>query len=156
MTDSERRLRVEELVRTHGDMIFRLAYQNTASASDAEDILQDVCVSMLTKNAPIEDDVHIRHWLIRVTLNKCHNLMVSSHKKRSVPLDDALQLYAPEDEQILSEVMELPMKYRNVIYLHYYEGYTIAEIADLLRVKPNTVGSWLSRARKRLKLMLEE
>lgn len=156
MTDSERRQRVEELVLRHGDMVYRLAYQNTGSTSDAEDVMQEVFLSLLTKDAPLDDDVHIRYWLVRVTLNRCHNLMATARRKRTVPLDEALHLYAPENESILSDVMQLPPKYRSVIYLHYYEGYSIAEIADLLRVKPNTVGSWLSRGRKRLRLILEE
>lgn len=156
MTDSERRQRVEELVLSHGDMVYRLAYQNTGSTSDAEDVMQEVFLSLLTKDAPLDDDVHIRYWLVRVTLNRCHNLMTTARRKRTVPLDESLHLYAPENESILSDVMQLPPKYRSVIYLHYYEGYTIAEIADLMRVKPNTVGSWLSRGRKRLRLMLEE
>lgn len=156
MTDSERRQRVEELVLRHGDMVYRLAYQNTGSTSDAEDVMQEVFLSLLTKDAPLDDDVHIRYWLVRVTLNRCHNLMTTARRKRTVPLDEALHLYAPENESILSDVMQLPPKYRSVIYLHYYEGYSIAEIADLMRVKPNTVGSWLSRGRKRLRLILEE
>lgn len=156
MTDNERKARVEELVRTYGDMIFRLAYQNTASATDAEDVLQDVSLAMLTKDAPLEDVGRMRYWLVRVTLNRCHNLTSAASRRRSAPLEEAYHLYAPEDETILADVMELPAKYRSVIYLHYYEGYSISEIAELMRVKPGTVGSWLSRARKRLKLLLEE
>lgn len=156
MTDSERRQRVEELARQYGDMIFRIAYQNTLSVSDSEDILQDVCLKMLTKDAPLDDDAHIRYWLVRVTLNHCHNLMASAHRKRNVPLEEAYHIYAPEDERVLSELTQLPPKYRNVIYLRYYEGYSIAEIADLMHTKPGTVGSWLNRARKRLRLLLED
>ena len=156
MTENERRGRVTELIRRHGDMIYRLAYQNTGSVHDAEDILQDTALAMLTKDAPLEDDERIRYWLVRVTLNKCHNLMHAGHRRMNVPLSDAVQLYAPEDESILDEVMSLPPKYRSVIYLYYYEGYSIAEIADLLQSRPSTVGSWLNRARKRLRLRLEE
>ena len=150
------RERVAILVQQHGDMIYRLAFQNTGSSSDAEDIYGDVCLALLTKNAPLFDDDHIRHWLVRVTLNRCRNLMNSSHKKRSLPLYKAVNSSAPENEGILSDVMALPPKYRTAVYLHYYEGYSIAEVADLMHAKPATVGTWLSRARKQLKIMLED
>lgn len=155
-SDSEIRDRVEVLVKRHGDMIYRLAYQNTGSVHDAEDIYGEVSLAMLTKNAPLFDDEYIRHWLVRVTLNKCHNLNAAPPKKRNVPLENAMHLYAPEQESILNEVMTLPPKYRTAVYLHYYEGYTIAETASFMRTKPATVGTWLSRARKRLRIMLEE
>lgn len=150
------RERVTYLVQLHGDMIYRLAYQQTGSTADAEDVYGDVCLAMLTKNAPLFDDDHIRHWLVRVTINRSHNLMNAFHRKRSLPLEKAADLSTSENESILDEVMSLPPKYRTAVYLHYYEGYSIAEIADIMHAKPATVGTWLSRARKQLKIMLEE
>ncbi|MBQ3264381.1 MAG: RNA polymerase sigma factor [Ruminococcus sp.] len=154
--NSEIRARVELLVERYSNMIFRLAYQNTGSLTDAEDIFGDVCLAMLTKKAPLYDEEHIRNWLVRVTLNKCRNLTASSARRLNVSLSAASSMASPVHEDILSEVMSLPPKYRTVLYLHYYEGYSIAEVADLMHAKPATVGTWLSRARKRLKILLEE
>ncbi len=141
----------EIIIREYADMIFRIAYQNIKNVSDAEDILQEVCLTLLVKNAPLYDEAHIKPWLIRVTINKCANFHKSAWKRKTEPLNDHLTLYAPEDKELLDEVMKLPKNYRNVVYLFYYEGYSIEEIAKLMNKKASTIGSWLFRARKKLK-----
>ena len=146
----------EKIIRQYADMIFRIAFQNLKNKSDAEDILQDVCFALLIKDAPLYDEAHIKPWLIRVTLNKCANFHKSAWRTKTDPLDEHLELCAPENESILDELMRLPKNYRNTLYLFYYEGYSIEEIAKLLDKKPATVGSWLSRARKKLKNIMTD
>ncbi|MBQ7965278.1 MAG: sigma-70 family RNA polymerase sigma factor [Ruminococcus sp.] len=148
------KMQAERVIRQYADMIFRIALQNLKNKADAEDILQDVSLALLTKNAPLYDESHIKSWLIRVTLNKCKNFHKSAHRTKTEPLSDYVELCAKEDQRLLEDVMGLPKNYRNTLYLFYYEGYSIDEIAKLLNKKPSTVGSWLHRARKKLKTII--
>ncbi len=147
----------------YGRMVFRIAYQNTANISEAEDITQEVFLKLMTEVKRFADDEHIKAWLIRVTINKCKDYFKSSRFRSNVALteenlslayasDNCLDL---EDKQVFAELKKLPPKYRNVIYLYYIEEYTVPEIARLLAANENTVGSWLRRARRKLKMNLE-
>ena len=153
---TERSELIERAVRQYADMIFRLAYQHTGSYHDAEDILQDVAAALVAYKAPLTDEPYLKNWLIKVTVNRCRNWN-NRKKLRSVqPLDETI----PAPEQELSEMTELlqklPEKYRDVLYLHYYEQYTVDEIAELLDRSRNTVGSLLRRGREKLKIILTE
>ena len=142
----------EQIIRQYSDMIYRIAVHNLGNIADAEDILQDVCISLLTVHnlgniADAEDilqDVcislltkcpkqrdpeHIKAWLIRVTINKCNSLHRLAWRRRRESLEDYTHLEAPEQSEIMEEIRQLPKDYRNIIYLYYYESYTIAEIA---------------------------
>ncbi len=148
------KMQAEKIIRQYADMIFRVAFQNVKNKADAEDILQDVSLALLTKDAPIYDENHIKSWLIRVTLNKCKNFHKSAYRTKTEPLSDYIGLYEKEDKELFEDIMSLPKNYRNALYLFYYEGYSIEEIAKLLKKKPSTVGSWLHRARKKLKSII--
>lgn len=149
--------RAEQIIREHADMVYRIALQNLKNEADAQDVFQEVCLSILTKNAPLYDDVHIKHWLIRVTINKCKNFKKSLWQQKTEAIADYLPSGEVDDEsQVLELIYSLPKKYRNVIYLYYYEEYTVPEIAEILGESKNTVNSRLQRARKRLKKILEE
>lgn len=147
--------KIETVLREHADMIYRIAYQNTRSRADADDIFQEVCLCLVTKNAPLDDENHLKSWLIRVTLNQCKNLHKSAWHSRTEGLSDNI-LYEQEDIHLLDEVRKLPPNHRNAVYLYYYEGFSVAEIAELMGTKPNTVSSWLLRGRKKLKQFLSE
>lgn len=126
--------KAEQVVRLYADMIYRIALQNLRNEADAQDIFQEVCLTLLTKEAPLFDDVHLKHWLIRVTINKCKNFKKSLWQQRTEPLVD----YLPDGEidvesQVLELIYSLPQKYRNVVYLYYCEEYTVPEIAEILR-----------------------
>ena len=148
--------KAEEIIRQHADMIYRIALQNVKNPSDAQDIFQEVCVALLTKNAPLFDELHIKNWLIRVTINKCNNFNKSVWQNRTDSIDNHIDLMAPETKMILDELSELSPNYRNVIYLYYYEEYTIPEIAQILGKSQNTISAQLQRARKKLKKILDE
>lgn len=98
----------------------------------------------------LESDQHRKAWLIRCTLN-CTNTLLSARWRTNLPLEEAVtQCMAPEDRQVYSAVLALPQKYRTAIHLHYYEGYTVDEIAALTGARAGTVKSWLSRGREKL------
>ena len=154
--EKEQNSLIEKAILENADMIYRIAYQNTGNHHDAEDILQEVSVALVTKNAPLKDKEYIKRWLIRVTVNKCHDLY--RHKKRTYtePLDDYINTPSQKENNVLEEIFRLPEKYRTIIYLYYYENFTLQDIADTLQKSINTVSSDLQRARKKLKKILTE
>ena len=157
MADQTARLRqAERIIREYADMIYRIALQNLKNTADAEDIFQDVCLTLLTKKAPLFDDVHIKNWLIRVTINKCKNFSKSLWQNKTEPLDLSRENPEATSDSIPELVYSLPQKYRNIVYLYYYEEYTVPEIAEILGENKNTINSRLQRARKKLKEILEE
>lgn len=148
--------RVEHIIREYADMIYRIALQNLKNTTDAQDVFQEVCLSLLIKNAPLYDDVYIKHWLIRVTINKCKNLRKSVWRTRTQELKPDSNSTCEQDNSALELVLSLPKNYRNVVYLYYFEKYTIIEIAKLLGKSQNTINSQLQRARKKLRKILED
>lgn len=147
---------IKYVLDTYSKMIVRLAFTYTKSLCDAEDIAQDVFVSLIEKNKTFENSEHEKAWLIRVTVNKSKNFVKSSWVKKTVPIDEAMTKTSEEkSDDILEEVLKMPEKYRTVIHLFYYEGYQINEIAEILGKSMGTIGTWLSRGRKILKERLE-
>ena len=135
------------------DTVYRVAVHNAPSPEDAEDVTQEVFERLLTCRKGFADEEHLKAWLIRCTLNRCKNMF---RDRREVSLSEALPAPEREDGSVLEEVRRLPERYRNAIYLHYFEGYTAAEIGQLLGCPRNTVLSRLSRAREKLKVALKE
>lgn len=155
-----RNIRTEEeyeaVVDAYSDMIFRIAYQNLFSVEDAQDVVQDVFLKLLKqKENCFHDEEHLKAWLIKVTINQCLDYKKSFFRKNTVALDNFEIPYEQEERQLLEELSRLPKEERNVLYLHYYEGYTIKEIAGILGKKQNTVNSKLTRGRNKLKQILE-
>lgn len=133
-----------------GDMVWRLALARTRHIQDSEDVFQEVFARFFRHEEELESDQHRKAWLIRCTLN-CTNTLLSARWRTNLPLEEAVtQCMAPEDRQIYSAVLALPQKYRTAIHLHYYEGYTVDEIAALTGARAGTVKSWLSRGREKL------
>ncbi len=146
------------LVRQYVDTVYRVAYGALRSAADAEDVTQNVLLKLWRTNKPFDGDAHIRHWLIRVTVNECKKAFLSP-LRREVPIEDVaerLTFETPEHSALFYEVMALPKQYRVVLLLYYYEDYSTAEIARLLRLPPATVRTRLARGRERLKHILLE
>mgnify|MGYP002908759554 CR=1 FL=1 len=132
------------------------AMHNCSCTADAEDVVQDVFEKLLCYNGRFESEEHLKAWLLRVTINRCHDLTRAARQK-DTELDENLP--APgqmEDGSVLDAVRALPENYRNAVYLHYYEGYTAAEVGRMLGAPTNTVLSWLRRARAQLHTMLKE
>ena len=137
-------------------MVVKIAYQYVYNKFDAEDIMQNVFMKLFECKKDFENEEHTKAWLIRVTTNLCINLLKSSWFKKRVPYDDKIYAFTYEQKVVLEELFLIPHKYKIVIYLYYYEGYTLQEIADILGKSINTVSSQLRRAREKLKIEIEE
>lgn len=146
---------INYIVNAYGDMLFRVAYQYTRNRSEAEDVTQDVFVAML-KKMPFKSEEHLKAWLIRVAINKSINYL-KSNRKKVLSLDENIDVEAKHSEtDEIEELQELPEFDRSVIYLYYYEGYSIKEIAKITGKSANSINIRLFRAREKLKTLLEE
>ncbi len=138
----------------HADMVRRPCLIHLKNQADSEDVFQTVFMKYVLSSAVFENEEHEKAWFIRVTINACRDLLRSFFRSRTVPLDELIDLPADapsESRAVLEAVLELPGKYRDVVYLHYFEGYTAPEIAGLMKKNVNTVYSLLARAKKLLK-----
>lgn len=140
------------------DTVFRVAFNYLKSAADAEDVTQNVFLKLLKEKKDFESEDHVKHWLIRVTVNACKNLLRSRWWKMESFEDYAATLSFDNRAQseLFYTVMALPRKYRIPIYLHYYEGYSTQEIGEILKIPKNTVCTQLKRGRELLKKSLTE
>ena len=148
----------ERLVNTYSDLVLRLSYTYLKSTEDAKDICQTVFLRLLEKPRDFVSPEHERAWIIRAAVNACKDQLKSHWHRTTVDLEAARRVPAPEAEEgsLLAAVNLLPPKYRTVIYLYYYEGYSANEIAQLLGEKPATVATQLSRGREKLRTYLEQ
>lgn len=138
----------------YGDMVRRLCLIHLKNQADAEDVFQTVFLKYVLSSAVFEDGEHEKAWFIRVTLNACRDLLRSFFRSRTVPLEELVELpdQAPPDTgEVLEAVLSLPEKYRDVVYLHYIEGYTAPEIGRFLKKNVNTVYSLLTRSKELLR-----
>ena len=141
----------------YADLVRRVCMIHLKNHADTEDIFQTVFLKYVTGTTEFESEEHEKAWFIRVTINACKDLLRSFFRSRTVSLDDLLEQpdQVPEDHrEVLEAVLALPDKYRDVVYLHYYEGYTAPEIGTILHKNPNTVYTLLTRARDELRKML--
>lgn len=145
---------IEPLFRLYKDDVYRLALSYTRNPQEAEDVCQTVFLKLLEQRriTPGKE----RAWLIQVTANQCRSLLRSAWWKRTAPLEDCTAAAPETDNEIFAALMAVPPKYRVVLYLHYYECNTSAEIGKLLHISPSTVTTRLSRGRKMLKEILKE
>ena len=152
--------RAEYLVERYADTILRIGYTWHSNLHDAQDICQIVFIKLLEHPKTFSDAGQEKAWVIRVAINECKNRKKSAWFRKTVPLDQCLHLQAegPEEQEdsVLPLVQKLPLKYRQVISLRYYEEYEVQEIAELLNIKPNLVSTRLRRARAKLKEWLKE
>lgn len=148
-----------QAVAQYGDMVFRVAYSCLKNRSDAEDVMQETLLKLYRQKGEFAGEEHLRRWLIRVAMNQARSLFRSSWFRRTVPLEEQLDqpvFDRPEESELFAQVMSLPQKYRLVLYLHYYEGYSVREVAELLRANLSTVQTWLMRARGLLQKSYQE
>ena len=150
-------VQVEQVLSRYGALILHLAYSYLHNQSDAEDILQDTLIQYLKRTEAFESPEHEKAWLIRVTGNLCKNKLKSAgYSYEELPEDYGTDGIPEESIAIFHAVQALPLKYREVIHLFYYEDATTAQIAKMLGKNEVTVRSLLSRGRKILKKQLEE
>ena len=155
MPDKEQFL---DLAQRHMDAVVRRAFSCLKSRTDADDVTQTVLLRLYETDTTFESDEHAKYWLIRVTLNECKKHWRSPwrHTEDYAEYANTLTFEQPRYSEVFDAVMALDPKYRVVIYLYYYEGYKIEEIAGLLHLRSGTVGTRLARAKERLKRILSE
>lgn len=145
----------EALVRRYETVLYRAALAVVGNAQDAEDAVQETFLKVYeNKNPEFVSAAHEKAWLIKVTVNECKNRLLSGWFRKTTPLLETYPAKEPEQQDLLEQVMALPYKYRTVIHLYYYEGYSTAEIARILDKKEGTVRSLMSRAREQLKKVM--
>lgn len=158
MTKQEKLL-LEQDFEFYSDTVLRIAVQNTRNYHDAEDIVQEVFIRLAKSGDAFRDESHKKAWLIRVTINACRDLNRFTAFRRHQPLEEYPYISTDgglERCELLELIRKLPEAKRNAVYLFYYEGMSIDEIAEATGKSPGTVGSDLHRARKMLRLELED
>lgn len=145
----------EALFRAYGDMVYRLAFLRTKSASDADDVVQEVFLRCLKFPRVWNSAEHQKAWFITVTVNCSKTLLTSAFRRHTAPERDDILVEMEESSEVYGEVLKLPVRYRTAVHLFYYEGYKTAEIAKLLGQPEGTVKSWLFRARDMLRESLK-
>jgi RNA polymerase sigma-70 factor (ECF subfamily) len=140
-------------------MVFRIAFSYVKNVHDAEDITQDVFLKLYKTTQEFIADENMKAWLIRVTINQAKNLLRASsfRKARQCDLDETMiaeETLDPDCFELYEYVKDLKPKYRTIIYLYYYERYSVKEIAAILKIRETTVTTQLSRARNQLKEIL--
>jgi RNA polymerase sigma-70 factor (ECF subfamily) len=141
----------------YADTVRRICMVHLKSYADTEDIFQTVFLKYVLGSDVFENEEHEKAWFIRVTINACKDLLKSFFRSRTVPIEEAIPAdpgITDENREVLEAVLELPPKYRDVVYLHYYEGYSAVEIGKLLGKNVNTVYTLLSRAKGLLRQSL--
>lgn len=129
---------VNRALERYADTVRRLCMIHLKNHADTEDIFQNVFLKYVLREEPFESEEHKKAWFIRVTINACRDLLRSLLRARTVSLDEVLEQPAPippDHREVLEAVLSLPTKYRQVVYLHYYEGYTAPQIAGILGKK---------------------
>ncbi|MCI9331842.1 MAG: RNA polymerase sigma factor [Oscillibacter sp.] len=146
------------MVERWADTVLRVAYTWTGNLQDAQDVCQTALLKLLTHPERFWDPERQRAWVLRVTINCCKDLKKSAWARKRVSLEAAAEtaVTMPEAEEspVLEAVLALPEKYRQAIYLRYYEEYGVEEIAALLGCRPAQVSTWLYRGKAKLRIML--
>lgn len=151
---------ISDLLDKYSDMVLRIAYTYLKNRADAEDIVQDVFLRIIDKKPSFNDESHEKSWLIRATINMCKNKVNMFWNKNKCSIDDVQEFAVSDkyntDTSVFQAVMALGEKYRVVVYMYYYEGYSTPEIANVIGKNETTIRSLLHRARNKLKDMLKE
>lgn len=144
-----------QLSQIYLDMVYRIALNWFGNPHDAEDVAQEVMLRLWQSCPDLPED-DLRYWLVRVTVNRCKDLTRALKRRPVVSFEELGPLATTEQPSLLQEVLQLPRKYRVPLYLYYYEGYSVKEIAGLLQANPSTIQTRLSRGRDQLKAQLKE
>ena len=145
---------INRAIEQYGNTVRRLCMIHLKNYHDTEDIFQTVFLKYFLSSVVFENDEHEKAWFIRVTINACKDLLKSFFHRHAVPLDELLnqsEELTPDNSDVLEAVLSLPEKYRDVVYLYFYEEYSAVEISRILRKKTNTIYTLLTRSKKLLK-----
>lgn len=146
---------IKDIIDNYSDMVYRIALTRCGNVENAEDVFQNVFMKLSEKMPKFKTEEHKKAWLIRVTINFSKNINMSAWNRKVITLDENIEFETKEESDVFSVVCDLPQNYRTVIYLYYYEGYKVDEIAKLMSSTSGTIKTWLYRARDILKTKLE-
>ncbi len=146
---------IDEVFERYHTAVYRLAFARTKNRFDAEDVLQTVFLKLMKTDTCFTEPEHIKAWLIKVAVNTSKNLLTSAWNRLTEGIKDDYAMDEHKTFEVYNEVLRLPEKYRTVVHLYYYEGYSCAEIAAILETNDSTVKTRLKRARERLETALK-
>ena len=152
MTPSDR---LEELVSKYENTLYRAALAILGSVPEAEDAVQEAFLRYLQTRPKFRDENHEKAWLLRVTANRCKDVLRERQRHPTVELLDVYPAPNAETADLVEAIQELPTDQRAAVHLFYYEGYSTEEIGKILGRRPGTVRSDLSRAREALRRKLK-
>ena len=145
---------VNRAIEQYSDTVRRICMIHLKNYADTEDIFQTVFLKYVLSPISFKNEEHEKAWLIRVTINACKDLLKSAFRRRAVSLDSLTEqaaLLPQDDRDVLEAVLSLPKKYKDVVYLHYYEEYTAPQISQILGKNVNTIYTLLTRSKQILK-----
>ncbi len=145
-----------KIIDKYSDTVYRIALTRCGSVENAEDVYQEVFIKYFQTNPKFNNEEHEKAWFIRVTINLSKNNVRLFWNKNVSELDENIIFESKEENDVFNVVNTLPQNYKTVIYLSYYEGYKVKEIANFMKVKEGTVKTWLFRAREILRKKLVE
>ena len=150
-------IRIENIINLYGDLLYRTGIMILGNPQDVQDVLQEVMLKVLQKMPEFHDSEHEKAWLLRVTINLCKDMLRFRFRHQYIQIDELeIEAVDTDDRQLLQEIIQLPSSWRIVLILHYVEGYSLREIADILSVSENAVKKRMQRAKKALRAKLEE
>lgn len=143
---------IREAVIKYSDTLYKVCIVILSNEQDVQDAIQDTFCRYLEKKPEFRDEEHEKAWLIKVATNICRDMIRFRLRHPKVSIDEVENtLAAPEQKEIFRELLELPVKQKTVLYLHYVEGYQIKEIADILGITESAVKTRLLRGRKQMR-----
>ena len=149
---------VASLYRRHANMVYQIALMLLKNVPDAEDAVQTVFRKAMEREEPFDGPDHEKAWLIVTARNECKNQLRHWWRTRRADAAelDNMSWEQPEDSELWDLILSLPEHEKTALYLCCCQGYSANETAELLGKNPSTVRSWLCRARRKLKVLLEE
>ena len=162
--NEERKKRCAEAMRAHGDAVYRLAFARCRNTPDAEDIFQTTFLRFYASPISFGNLEHEKAWLLRVCINACKDLQKSAWRTKVSAMPDefdapdtsARKETTPQEEALVEAMQGLSPEQRTVVHLHYFEGFSTGEIAQMLGMRSATVRSHLHRARIAMRNALED
>lgn len=142
---------IKEIMNKYSDMVFRICIIYLRNNADAEDAFQEVFIKIMKYKEKFINNEHEKAWIITVTSNHCKNILRKKKRETTISFDESyFSNSKSQNEELLPVILNLPLEYRNVIYLYYYEGYSTKEISNILKRRDATIRTWLKRGRERI------
>jgi RNA polymerase sigma-70 factor (ECF subfamily) len=147
-----------EIYERQFDAVYRVCFSYMRNAADTEDMVADVFEKLLKSGTTFNDVEHEKAWLLRTAINRCKDYLKHWWRSRA-NIDDYENLETSNpfaENEVLKIILDLPERYKDVIYLYYYEGYSTAEVAQILKKPQSTIRNHMREARELLKGVLED